>query len=1136
MTEAAGSSTEDLVINTAALEPLFAPWEEPNQHRIRGKPGQPPETKTYRRPSPIRIVNPLRATVKEWRELNYPGASDTTQQLLAYWFERPHRLQDGNGGEVEFRYYFCQREAIETFIYLMEVRGVRALSGLFTEFGGPTGEIEASGVNPEDELWARYAFKLATGAGKTKCMSLAIVWSYFHSLRESGSNMPRHFVVIAPNLTVFERLKEDFRPEGGGPDIFMKDPLIPPEWRGDWNFSVVLQDEASGASTGGALYLTNIHRLFEPREGRGKVPETYVWAGPAVSKAKALDTGEELRDRITGHKQMMVLNDEAHHVWDPGSAWNQTIRWLHDTLKKRGGNGLTAQLDFSATPKNDRGVTFPHVVCDTPLGEAVDAGIVKTPVIGKSRQIIDQPHDDAAYRYEAHLRVGYERWKRSRDEWGKSGKKPLLFVMCENTDAADQITRRLNSDPVFQDLNGKTINLHTNLKGKIKRQRIDGKTVEVFVEDEKAISDDDLKAIRKISRELDNNTSPYLCIVSVLMLREGWDVRNVTTIVPLRPFTAASNILPEQTLGRGLRRITPPGQANEIVTVVEHPKFTSFYEQELEQEGLPIAIEDVEKVPATTVTIFPDETRDFDKLDITLPVLTAAHEITPKLEGITLLDVREAFTPYKPLPLGQKGATDIAYEGQHLITGEIVEAMKISLPLLQNGITAISFFVRELETACQVQSTHTVLAPLLQAFLSEILFGEKVSLVDSRLTSRLADQDVREHIRAVFIPLIRARTVKTEKRRAKGHAVSLRNWKPYQVTFSESRPIEQAGLTLFNLVPCSRSLEVAITKFLDIAPDVAAFAKNGGPQALRIDYLTPDQRLAFYTPDFFVRMPDGSYSVVETKGRQDQDVPRKASAAVEWCKTASKSGTGWQYVFVPQAIMAGLTGNRFADLVRACAPALQNLLSDTTKSPELPLFGEEAKEKAEAFFTAATLDKLTPRERKAAEDAAELYRYFEKKTDAPSFAPVFNVLLGPFDQAATAVILGQLQRKVPAARQDQDNFFSPYMRGLDRRSERSYQDLAAKLKRALVYGNAHSVIGLLRSCLDLALNDTGKLEGVFAAVRDGFKIPGARNLLDRISAVNEFRNTYVAHHEKELRDKKLARDTLLYWVDTLALL
>ncbi len=59
------------------------------------------------------------------------------------------------------------------------------------------------------------------------------------------------------------------------------------------------------------------------------------------------------------------------------------------------------------------------------------------------------------------------------------------------------------------------------------------------------------------------------------MLREGWDVRNVTTVVPLRPLSSKANILPEQTLGRGLRRMTPPGQVNEIVTVVEHPAFAS---------------------------------------------------------------------------------------------------------------------------------------------------------------------------------------------------------------------------------------------------------------------------------------------------------------------------------------------------------------------------------------------------------------------------------------------------------------------------------------------------------------------------------------------------------------------------------
>lgn len=1128
------SAPDGLAINAAALEPLFTPWEEPNKHRVRAQKGLPPEIKTYRRQSPIRMVNPLRAAVKEWRELNYFGASDTTRELLAHWFERPHRLIGGTGEEFDFHYYFCQREAIETFIYLIEVRAMHSLSSLIFEFGGPNAETEALGIKPEDDEWARYAFKLATGAGKTKCMSLAIVWSYFHALRESGSEMAKHFVIIAPNLTVFERLKEDFRPEGGGPDIFMTDPLIPAEWRGDWNFSVVLQDEASGASTGGALYLTNIHRLFEPRSGSRSEAETYDWAGPAVSKSKALDTGAELRDRITSHQRVMLLNDEAHHVWDPGSAWNQAIRWLHETIRKRSGNGLVAQLDFSATPKDNRGRIFPHVVCDTPLGEAVDAGIVKTPIIGRTKELVEQAHDDAAYRYEAHLRLGYERWKRSCQEWEKSGKRPLLFVMCTDTEAANQIASRLNADSVFSDLNGKTINLHTNLKGSVKRRNIGGQTIEVFEESEKDINDEDLKAIRRISRELDRGDSPYSCIVSVLMLREGWDVRNVTTIVPLRPYSSKANILPEQTLGRGLRRMTPPGQANELVTVVEHPAFSSLYEQELEQEGLPIEVLDTEKVPATTVTIFPDENKDLTALDIVLPALSAAHEIQPKLEGISIEDVKAAFRPYSPLPLGTKGDVDVKYEGRHLITNEVVEQMNISLPLLQNGITAISFYVRELEAACKVQSTHAVLAPLLQTFLSEILFSEKVSLVDKRLTGRLADQDVREHIRAVFIPLIRSRTVKTEKRRAQGTGAQLRNWKPYQATLSERKPVEKAKNTLFNLVPCDQSLEVAMTSFLDNSADVKAFAKNAGPQALRIDYLTVDQRLAFYRPDFFVRMDTGEYALVETKGRQDSDVPRKAAAAVEWCKAASKGGTKWQYVFTPQNVMERLTGNRFGDLARACVPALQNLLSERTTQPELPLFGARSDNDAEQFFTKEVFDSLPLRAKKAANDALELYRFFEKKEDVPNFAPVFSALLGPYDEACKAAIIKRLQDKLPATPVDQRDWFEPYWGSADKKNLTHYQNMAKNLKRGLVYGNPHSVIGLLRSCLDFALNDKSKIDGVFEAVRAAFRFDGARAFLDQVSTVNEFRNTYVAHAEKELKDAATAEKHLKSWIVTLS--
>ena len=376
-------------------------------------------------------------------------------------------IEASGGLRVPFRYYFCQREAMETLIYLYEVRGIRSLTPLMAEFAGPSAETAALGVNPDDDRWAQYAFKLATGAGKTKVMSLSIVWSYFHALRESDSPMAKHFVVTAPNLTVFERLKSDFKPAEGGADIFDKDPLIPVAWRGDWNKSVVLQDEANGAATGGTLYLTNIHRLYD-HERRKKEAETYGWMGPTVSRAKALDTGAELRKRITGQERVMVLNDEAHHLWDPGSAANEAISYLHETIASRMGAGLVAQLDFSATPKDNRGQIFQHVVCDTPLGEAVDGGIVKTPIIGRGKKWTERTSTDASERFEEQLRVGYERWKKSKEEWQKSGKKPLLFVMTEDTADANQIAHRLNTDPVFKELNGKTTSLHTNLKGKVK--------------------------------------------------------------------------------------------------------------------------------------------------------------------------------------------------------------------------------------------------------------------------------------------------------------------------------------------------------------------------------------------------------------------------------------------------------------------------------------------------------------------------------------------------------------------------------------------------------------------------------------------------------------------------------------------
>ena len=1128
------------LLNPSALEPLFAPWEEPHSHRVRAEQEGPAKIIKGRRPSPLSIAQNIRGAVREWREAFYAGASDTTRHLLDHWFNRSHRRTTPAGEDFEFRYYFCQREAIETLVYLKEVRNLNCLSELIAEFGGPDAELAALGITDEEDAWGRYAFKLATGAGKTKVMSLAIVWSYFHALRESDSDMARHFVLIAPGLTVYERLKDDFRPGDGRRDIFDSDPLIPPEWRGDWNLSVVLQDEAAGAASGGVLYLTNIHRLHDPgrRTTKGQ-SDTYPWVGPPVSKATALDTAAELRDRITKHPRVMIINDEAHHVWDPDSAWNEAIRFIHETNRQRGGAGLVAQLDFTATPKDNKGQIFKHVVCDTPLGEAVDAGIVKTPVIGRA-DLHRQPGEDAAYVYERHLLLGYERWTASRDEWKKSGKKALLFVMCNSTAEADQVTQRLNTDELFKNLNGTTINLHTNLKGKIRKEGRGASARDVFVESETEISDKDLQALRKLSRELDSNTSPYNCIVSVLMLREGWDVRNVTTVVPLRPFSSKADILPEQTLGRGLRRMTPPGQANEILTVLEHPAFASLYAQELAQEGLPIEVVDIDRVPATTLSIYPDQTnKDLIKLEIAVPRLSGGHRIRTTLEGLSIQDVRKEFKKYHPLPLGGQGKTEIQYEGRHLFTNEIIQRLKINLPLLQSGVGAVSYFVKQLEQVCKLRGTHATLAPLVQTFLEEILFGKKTDLYDQALISRLGDSDVAEHVRAVFVPMIRSRTTTTEQRLLESAPMMLSTWKPYQVTHSERHPVLQADRTLFNLVPCNRELEVAVAAFLDDkASDIAAFAKNAGPQCLRIDYLASGARLSFYTPDFFVRSNDGHYYLIETKGREDKDVARKAKAAVAWCEAASRPQCQWKYVYLPQSVFGRLTGDTVAELARACEPALNALIESEDTSAQMPLFAAAAAAEAAELDKApeltgivddATLQALPPRYRKAVEQATMLFRFFENK-QGMNYSPVFTALLGSLDEAARGLIVRRLQASMPAKVPDQKTWFEPYLRDADHRMQPHYERMAQNLKRTLVFNNGIMPLGLLRDCMEYSLNDNTKLGGVFEAVKVKFRVTGGRDMLAAATRIYDFRNTRVAHQEREVTDPKEAESNLAGWI------
>ena len=119
------------IINLAALEPLYAPNEEPNFHRVRSEKGQPAKVVKGRRPSIITIAQNLRTFLKAWRESDYAGASDTTRELLYHGSGVASIAETPNGESLPFGYYFCQRESIETLIYLFEVRGTRNLSASF---------------------------------------------------------------------------------------------------------------------------------------------------------------------------------------------------------------------------------------------------------------------------------------------------------------------------------------------------------------------------------------------------------------------------------------------------------------------------------------------------------------------------------------------------------------------------------------------------------------------------------------------------------------------------------------------------------------------------------------------------------------------------------------------------------------------------------------------------------------------------------------------------------------------------------------------------------------------------------------------------------------------------------------------
>ncbi|MDQ3572069.1 MAG: DEAD/DEAH box helicase family protein [Actinomycetota bacterium] len=860
-----------------------------NDEPATGPPvGDPFAVPDRRKPSDgTHLVNGIRAAVDAWRAQGYPGASATSKRLLGFWFDDEHRTDDG----LPFRFYFCQREAVETLIYLSQVERVRSFRDLL--------DYAAHGilVQPGETKRQRLAFKMATGSGKTMAMSLAIVWSYFHALREPGSQMASSFLVIAPNVIVFERLKSDF----GDGATFRRDPLIPPEWAEDFDLTVLLQDDPAPVTTRGALFLTNVQRLYESRSASGDgdaVNPVEAMLGPRVKAGAATSASEELLDRVASRGRVLVVNDEAHHVWDEKLKWNQSIERLHAELKERTDDdpeaGVVSQLDFSATPKDQKGQIFRHVVVDYPLAQAVGDGIVKTPIIGEVSGATVELGESAVQRDRQWLDVAVGRWRKFDEALSPSGKRPVLFVMCENTQAADEAGDYLRQRPEFA--GDRLLVIHTNRSGEITKA--------------------DLDIARKAAREVDGPDSNIRCIVSVLMLREGWDVRNVCVIVTLRSLTAKSKILPEQALGRGLRRMTPPGSGHdERVVVIEHDAFRDLWTTELDG-GLVVEREDVDKIEAGAVTVFADEGKK--RFDIAIPQLTRA--LSRSETPLEKLDPTEIAAPASLLPIPDVEPDEyIKYRGMHLIDKGVVEEYEFRVPYAEDPAGVLTYYTRIVANAGGVErisGAFATLAPMVRDYLRERVFEEPVQLDDKVILRRLAENDAQQLVVGAFQQVIRDLSIEEREPTIEESAFRVSD----TPAFPWSREVVEAERTVFNLTPVDNKFEGGFAKFLDRATDVAAFAKLTLNSRFALEYISSTGALRYYYPDFLVRLVDDSCLVIETKGLEDIEVAHKDLRARRWCRdAASLSGRDWAYEKVRQRVFEAYTGDSVEGLRRFIA-------------------------------------------------------------------------------------------------------------------------------------------------------------------------------------------------------------------------
>ncbi|MCZ7552735.1 MAG: DEAD/DEAH box helicase family protein [Anaerolineales bacterium] len=843
------------------------------------------------------LVNKIRREVKKWREKYYEGASVTSRALLNWWFNRQHIREDLK----EFQYYFAQREAVETVIYLYEVAQVKDKYDLM--------RYDSSGAVSTgmfDEDWLRLVVKMATGSGKTKVMSLFIAWCYFHKLYEEDSQLATNFLLIAPNIIVLDRLRADF----DGLKIFFQDPLLPDNgyegqnWQDDFQMTLHIQDDVSIVRKTGNLFLTNIHRVYAgddtaPSFDDDNLEDYFLGVRPTGrTNESKVDLGLIVREI----DELVVINDEAHHIHDSRLEWFKSIQDIHNRLKQKD-HFLSLQLDVTATPKHNNGAIFVQTVCDYPLVEAIIQNVVKHPVLpdfASRAKLIEKQSSKFTEKYGDYIHLGVEEWRKVYPEHEKLGKKAVLFVMTDDTKNCDDVAEYLeHTYPEFKDT---VLVIHTNNNGEIS-------------ESGSKKSKEELEKLRKQSNQIDTWNSPYKVIVSVLMLKEGWDVRNVTTIVGLRAYAAKSNILPEQTLGRGLRRMYPGADTTEYVSVVGTEPFMDFVEsiksEGVELERKPMGAGTAGHMPIIIEVDNENVKKDIDKLDIEIPVLTPRiYREYKQLEDLALDSFGNQKIEYKKF--SEAELREIVFHD--ITTGEINHVTHLDSAAVADYRSVIGYFAQVIMKDLRLVSGYDVLYGKVKEFIGQHLFTTAVDIDDLNTIRNLSELEATKTIVETFKKKINELTVQDKGSAEIRDYIKLRQTRPFVV---KEQGYLIAQKSVFNKIVGDSHLELLFASFLEKCDDIISYAKNYFGVNFRIDYVNADGNISNYYPDFIVKTSPKDICIVETKGLEDLDVPLKMERLGKWCEdiNAVQNKIRFDYVLVEEEEFEKYAPKSFGELV-----------------------------------------------------------------------------------------------------------------------------------------------------------------------------------------------------------------------------